>query len=68
MSVPRRSATMKELINKLREAAKESFFYSDMLSKAADTLLDCRNELCLKCEGYKQRYLSPCENCRWKDV
>ena len=59
---------MKELIDKLREAAKESFFYSDLLSKAADTLLDCRNELCLKCEGYKERYLSPCKNCRWKDV
>lgn len=59
---------MKELIDKLREAAKESFIYSDLLSKAADTLLDCRNELCLKCGAYKERYLSPCDHCRWKDV
>ena len=31
-------------------------------------LNDCRNELCLKCEDYKQRHLGACDGCRWKDV
>ena len=28
---------------------------------------DCRNELCLKCGGYKQRHLGACDGCRWRD-
>lgn len=59
---------MANLIDRLRKAVKESFIYSDLLKEATDTLVDCRNELCLKCGGYKERYLSPCDNCRWKDV
>ena len=59
---------MANLIERLRKAVKESFIYSDLLKEATDTLVDCRNELCLKCEGYKQRYLGYCDDCRWKDV
>lgn len=28
-------------------------------------LADCRNELCLRCNQYKQRHLGACEGCRW---
>ena len=27
---------------------------------------DCRNELCLRCGDYKQRYLGACDGCRWR--
>lgn len=65
MTAQKRKEKMKELINKLREAALESFVYSELLTKAADTLLDCRNEMCLKCGQYAEE---ECNWCRWKDV
>ncbi len=65
MTAQKRKEKMKELINKLREAALESFAYSELLTKAADMLLDCRNEMCLKCGQYAEE---ECNWCRWKDV
>ena len=29
-------------------------------------LLDCRNELCLRCGSYKTAHLGSCNGCRWK--
>lgn len=36
----------------------------DLLKKE---LKDCRNELCIKCGEYRERYLGACDGCRWKD-
>lgn len=65
---------MKELINKLREAAKESLFYKDLFNEAADyirKLIDerntLRNEMCLHCGKYKHSYLAACDGCKWKE-
>lgn len=31
-------------------------------------LWNCRNELCLKCERYKEAYRGACEDCRYNFV
>ena len=31
-------------------------------------LKDCVNELCLKCESYREAHLGACDGCRWKAV
>lgn len=38
----------------------------DYVDKLRNALTDCRNELCLKCEWYKQSHLGSCDGCRWK--
>ena len=30
-------------------------------------LMDCRNELCLRCGQYKTAHLGSCNGCRWRD-
>ena len=27
---------------------------------------DCRNELCLKCENYREAHNGACDGCRWR--
>ena len=47
--------------------------YADEIAKipAADVVpgsdfRDCRNELCLYCGKYKERYIGACDGCRWR--
>lgn len=42
--------------------------FAEAVEELEKTLKKCRHELCMKCEGYKERYLSPCKDCKWKEV
>lgn len=39
---------------------------ADKVEKIEKNYLDCRNELCLKCGKYIERYKGACADCRWK--
>ena len=32
------------------------------------TLIDCRNELCLKCGKHKEKHFGMCDGCRWETL
>jgi hypothetical protein len=38
------------------------------IKELAAELMDCRNELCLKCGRYHDRHMGACDGCRWKDM
>ena len=63
-----------ELIKSLREApndwydAQLHYDAAAALESLERSLRSCRNELCLKCGEYRERYLGACNGCRWKDV
>ena len=48
--------------------------FADAVIDAADEIVrlrkelkTCRNELCLKCGLYRERYLGSCNGCRWNE-
>lgn len=48
--------------------------FADAVIDAADEIVrlrkelkTCRNELCLKCGLYRERYLGSCNGCRWHE-
>lgn len=60
-----------DTIARMRSGAKLPMI-SALLNEGADAieelrtdLIDCRNELCLRCGQYKQKHLGACEGCRW---
>lgn len=56
---------MESLIDELRKAAKESFIYSDLLRKAADTLADVQPVVHgkWKLHGESPWYVRECSEC-----
>lgn len=38
------------------------------ISELYENLVDCRNELCWRCEKYKQAHKGACDGCRWKEA
>lgn len=40
----------------------------DAISELYDTLMVCRNELCLRCGQYTQAHKGACDGCRWNGV
>ena len=52
--------------------AMEDEEFADTVISAADEIVrlrkelkTCRNELCLRCGLYRERYLGSCNGCRW---
>ena len=48
--------------------------FADAVIAAADEIVrlrkelkTCRNELCLRCGLYRERYLGSCNGCRWNE-
>lgn len=41
--------------------------FASALEELKHNFEDCRNELCLMCEGYKLRHKGACDGCRWLD-
>lgn len=39
---------------------------ADAVEELRRNLMDCRNELCLRCGDYKQSHLGACNGCRWQ--
>ena len=37
------------------------------IEKADELLNQCRNELCLMCDNYKEAHNGACDGCLWKD-
>ena len=35
------------------------------LDELKRNLRDCRNELCLRCGGYRMQHQGACDGCRW---
>lgn len=57
-----------------KTAEKAVQAYADEIAKIPDAdvvpgsdFRDCRNELCLYCGKYKERYIGACDGCRWKE-
>ena len=53
-------AEVKDLLIKLELADAQ-------IDRLKRDLKDCRNELCLYCGKYKERHLSACDGCRWRE-
>ena len=66
------STDHKELVYKLRHGTGLPVL-SKIMNEAADVieqmdkeLKDCRNQLCLECGLYRERYMGTCNGCRWQ--
>lgn len=64
---------MDELLKRLNRYTRQCLTertdpdFADAVEQAKRDLKDLRNELCLRCEGYKTAHLGSCDGCRWKD-
>ena len=38
------------------------------IQKLTEELIQCRNELCLRCGNYKEAHKGACDGCRFKEV
>lgn len=51
-----------------KECEYDAMVLQAELEDVAKELLQCRNELCLKCGRYTERHKGYCDGCRWKDM
>lgn len=59
---------LKEAYKAYEATGDQNSKIAQLLKEAASELKMCRNELCLRCGQYKQRYLGACDGCRWYEL
>lgn len=62
----KRMIDYKDVAQALNENDDHDFIKDNSMS-IAKLLRTCRNELCIKCEKYKNAHLGACNGCMWKD-
>lgn len=53
--------TYKEIVKEYMEGK-----YKDDEKFIVEMMFDARDELCIKCERYRQEHLGACDGCKWK--